>query len=108
MAVIYLHDFFGPIREVLFDLIVCKFENLETISKGCLRGSCLSKIIHNSLISVCLLDVIIIEVHYGVVIWEHLTFDTIVEDYLPLSVFVHSLNLTIVSNSLFDNLHISG
>lgn len=105
---ILLHYFFGPIRKVLFDLIVSKFENLKTISKSGLCCPCLSKIIHNFLISVCLLDVIVIEVHYGVAVWEHLTLHTIVEDYFLLSVFVHSLNLTIVSNNLLDNLHISG
>ena len=108
MGMILLHDFFGPIREVFFDLIVCKFENLETISERGLSGLCLSKIVDNSLISVCLLDITVIEVDYGVAVWEDLTLHTIVEYYFFLSVFVHSLNLTIVSNNLLDNLHISG
>jgi hypothetical protein len=105
---ICLHDFFGPIREVLFDLIVCKFENLEAISEGGLCSPCLSEVIDNSLISVCLLDVIVIEVHYGVAVREYLSLNTIVEDHFFLSVLVHSLNLTIVSNNLLDNLGISG
>ena len=104
---ILLHDFFCSIREVLFDLIVCKFENLETISEGGLCGPCFSKVVDNPLISVCLLDVIVIEVHYGVAVWEYLTLDTIIKDDFFLSVFIHSLNLTIVSNNLFDNLHIT-
>lgn len=107
MVYVVLHDFFGSIREVLFDLVVCKFENLETISEGSLSCPCLSKVVYNSLIRVCLLDVIVIEVHNGVAIWEYLTFDSIVEDDFFLSVFVDSLNLTIISNNLFDDLHIS-
>ena len=104
---IVLHDFFGAVREVLFDLVICKFEYLKTISECSLCCPCLGEVVHDSLVSVCLLDVIVIEIHYGVAIWKYFTFDTVVEDYFLLSVLVDSLNLTIVSNYLFDDTGIS-
>jgi len=54
-----------------------------------------------------LLDVAVVEVDDGVAVWEHLSLHTVVEDYLFLSVLIHSLDLPIVAYILVDNLHVA-
>lgn len=93
---------------MLFDLVVSKFENLKTIRERGLCCLCLSEVVYNSLISIGLLDVIVVEVDNGVSVREHLSLHSIVEDDLFLSVFVDSLNLPIISNYLLDHLHVGG
>ena len=91
---------------MFFDLIVSEFENLKSIWERGLRGPRLSKVVDDSLISIGLLNIVVIEVDNGVSVWEHLSFDSIVEYDFLLSIFVHSLDLSIVSYDLFHDLHV--
>jgi hypothetical protein len=99
--------FLGVIWEVFLDLVIRKFEYLQTIWKSCLGCPFLCKIIHNSLICIRLLNIVVIEVDYSVSVWEDFSFDTIVKDNLFLSIFVFALYLTIRRDNFFDDSHIS-
>ena len=91
---------------MFFDLIVSELENLEPIWERGLRGPRFSKVVDDSLISIGLLNIVVIEVDNGVAVGDHLSLDSIVEYDFLLSIFVHSLDLSIVSYDLFHHLHV--
>ena len=101
-----LHDFLGAVGEVLLDLVVGELEDLQAVGEGGLRGPRLRKVVDDALVRIGLLDVVVVEVDDGVAVGEHLALDAIVENHLFLSIFIHSLDLSIVSNNLLDHLHI--
>ena len=101
-----LHDLFSSIWEVLLNLIICKFEYLESIRECCLCSFSLGKVVDDLLVWVGLLDIIIIEVDNGVSVGEDFPFDAIIKNYLLLSVFINSLNLTIMTYNLLHNFHV--
>ena len=107
LTVIYLHYLLGLIREMLFDLVVAKFKDLELVRERSLRCLCLREEVNNFSVLECLLDVLIVEVNYGVAIREGLTFDTVVENYFFLSILIDALNLAIVAHVLFDHFLVS-
>ena len=91
---------------MLFNLIVWEFEDLQGIWECCLSCFSLSKIVNNFAIWICLFDVWIIEVDYGVSIREWFTLDTIIEYYFLLSTCIDSLDFTIMSNILINNFRV--
>ena len=91
---------------MLFNLIVWEFEDLQGIWECCLSSFSLSKIVNNFAIWICLFDIWIIEVDYGVSIRERFTLDTIIEYYFLLSTCVDSLDFTIMSNILINNFRV--
>ena len=98
-----LHYLFSSIGEVLFNLIVSKLKDLEPIWEcglGCL-GFC--KVINNFLVWISLFNVIVIKVNYGIAIRENFSFHAIVEDNFFLTIFIDSLDFSIMSYNLFNN-----
>jgi hypothetical protein len=91
---------------VLLNLVVSKLENLESIRESRLCGLSISKVVDYFLVSIGLLDVVIIKVHYSVAVRENLTLHAIIEDHLLLPIFIKSLDLAIVADDLFNDLHI--
>ena len=83
-----LPDLFCSIWEMLFSLVVREFEDLQAIGECCLSRFCFGKVVHNFLIGICLFDVVVVEVNYGVPIWEHFSFNSIVEDNFLLTIFI--------------------
>lgn len=65
---------------MLLNLAVGEFEDLEAICIGRLSGFGLSKIIHNLLVRICLLDVVIVEIDDCIPIWECFSSDAIRKD----------------------------
>ena len=100
---IYLHDLLGLIREMLFNLAVAKFKDLKLVREGSLRRLCLSKEVDDLSVLESLLNILVVEVNYGVTIWEGLTFDTVVENYFFLPILIDALNLTIVAHVLLHD-----
>lgn len=100
---VHLHDLFGSVAEVLFDLRVAELEDLQPIVVGGLRGLGLSKVVHYLQVRVRLLDVIIVKVHDGVSVWEGLSSDAVAEDDLFLSIHVRPLDLTVVAYKLLSH-----
>ena len=98
----YLHNLLRLIREVLLDLIVTELENLQLIRERGLRSLSLSEVVNYFAIRECLLDILVVEVDDCVAIWERLSFDSIIEDDLLLSVLVDPLDLSIMPHVLFD------
>jgi len=103
-----LHYFLGAIWEVFLDLVIRKFEYLQTIWESCLGCPRLCKIIHDSLICIGLLYIVVIEVDNGVPVREDFSFDTVVEDNFFFAIFVDALYLAIIADNLFDDLDVSG
>lgn len=92
---------------MLLDLIVCKLENLETIGESCLGSLGFSKVIDNLLIGIGLFDIVVVEIYYCIAIREDFSFHSIVKNDFFLSIFVDTLNLSIISNDLFGDLHVA-
>ena len=107
LTVIYLHYLLGLIREMLFDLVVAKFKDLKLVREGSLRRLCLSKEVDDLSVLESLLNILVVEVNYGVAIREGLTFDTVVENDFFLSILIDALNLAIVAHVLFDHFLVS-
>ena len=107
LTVIYLHDLLGLIREMLFDLVVAKFKDLKLVREGSLRCLRLSKEVDNFSVLERLLNVLVVEVNYGVTIGEGLTFDTVVENYFFLSILIDALDLAIVAHVLLHHFLVS-
>lgn len=107
LTVIYLHDLLGLIREMLFDLVVAKFKDLKLVREGSLRCLRLSKEVDNFSVLERLLNVLVVEVNYGVTIWEGLTFDPVVENYFFLSILIDALDLAIVAHVLLHHFLVS-
>jgi hypothetical protein len=49
----------------------------------------------------------IVEVNYGVAIWEDFSLHPIIEYHLLLPVLVDSLDLTVMANNLLNDLHVA-
>ena len=90
----------------VFNLLIWELEDLKTIRVRCLRGFSLSKIVNYFLVGIGLFNVIIIEINDGVPVRECLSFHTIAENNLFLTILVCSLNLTVVSNYLILYCHV--
>jgi len=99
----YLHNFFCLVREVLFDLVVAEFENLQLVRESCLRRLSLCEVINNFAIRESLLDILIVEVDDSIAIWEGLALNSIVENDFLFTVLVNSLNLSVMSHILLDD-----
>ena len=100
---ISLHYLLSSIWEVFLNLVISKLENLESIWKCGLRCLGLCKVIDHFLICIGLFNVIVVKVDDSVAIREHLPFDSIVKDHFLLSIFIYSLNLTVVPNYLLHH-----
>ena len=87
---------------MLLDLIVAELENLQLVRERSLGRLRLSEVVNYFAIGECLLDVLVVEVDDGVAIWERLSFDSIIEDDLLLSVLVDPLDLSIMPHVLLD------
>lgn len=87
---------------MFFNLVVGKFENLQSILECCLSCLCLCKVICDFLVRKSLLYILIIEVDDSITIWEWLTLYAIVEDYFFFSIRVDSLYLAIMTYYLFN------
>ena len=99
-----LHNLLRLVREVLLDLIVAELEHLQLVRECGLRGLRLSEVVDHFAIRECLLDVLVVEVDDRVSIRERLSFDSIIEDDLLLSVLVDPLDLAVVAHVLLDHL----
>ena len=99
----YLHDFLGLIGEVLLDLVIAKFENLQLVRKSRLRRLGLCKEVDNLSIRKSLLDILVVEVNDSIAVWERLPFNTVVENDLFFSVLVNSLYLSIMAHILLNH-----
>ena len=76
---IILHDLFSSIWEVLFYLVIGKFEDLKSIREGTLSSLGFCEVVHNLLVRVCLLNIVIVEIDNGVSIREDLPLDSIIK-----------------------------
>jgi hypothetical protein len=101
-----LHYLFGSIWEVFLDLVVREFEDLKAITECGLSSLSFSEVVDNLLIWIGLLYIIIVEIYDGVPIREHFSLHSVIEYNLLLSVFIHSLYLSIISDDLFHHLHV--
>ena len=99
----YIHDFFGSIWEMLFDLHVLKFEDLKSIWECCLGSLCFCKIIDNFWIWKCLLNITVVEVYYSVSIRECLSAYSIAEYDFFFTGKVSTLYFTIIAYDLVLN-----
>ena len=99
----YLHDLFGSVREVFFDLLVLKFEYLETVLVRCLGSLGLGEVVNHALVWIRLLDIFICEVNYHVPIWKRFPFDSIRKNDFFFTRLIDSLYLAIVANNLVNN-----
>jgi len=88
---------------MFFNLIVSKFENLQPIWVSSLSSLSFCEKVDYTLIRVCLLYVIIIEIDYRVTIRENLSLDTIVEDDFFLAILICALDLAIIAYHLLKN-----
>lgn len=79
------YDLFCTIREMFFNLLIRKFENLKPILIRSLRGLCLSEVVHNSAVWECLFDILICKEDNQIAIWICLTTHPIRKDdfFLP-------------------------
>ena len=102
----HLHDFFGTVWEVLFDLIIGEFEHLQSVWKRCLSGLCLREVVSHLLVRESLLDVLIVEVDYRVAIREAFSFNSVVENHFLLAILVDPLDLAIMTNNLLHDFRI--
>ena len=99
----YLHDLFGSVREVLFDLAVAEFEHLQFIRESCLSCLSLCEEVYDLTIRKSLFDILIVEVDNSVAVWMRFSFDTIIEDDFFLAILINALNFTIMTNILLYN-----
>jgi hypothetical protein len=91
---------------MLFNLLVSKLEDLESIGERALDSLSFSKVVDYFLVSISLFDIIIIEVYNSVSIRKDLPFDSIVEDHLLLAILVNSLDLPVITNHLLNHLRV--
>jgi hypothetical protein len=85
---------------VFLDLVIAKLEHLQTICVSRLGCLCLSKVIHNLLIWIRLFDIMIVEEHDCIPIWECFSPYAVAKDYFLFTTQICSLNLSIVANYL--------
>jgi len=99
----YLRNSFLSVGVVLFNLLICKFENLKAIRKCSLSCLGLAEVIDDSLIGVGLLDVTVVKVDNSIAVCEGFTTHFVTEDDFFLSIHIHSLNFSVVTiNFIFD------
>lgn len=91
---------------MLFNLLVWKLEHLQTIWISCLSCLCLSKVVHNLLVCVCLLDIAVIEVNNCVAIREGLSTNAIAKNDFFFSINVSTLDFAIIADNLVLNLRV--
>jgi hypothetical protein len=65
---------------MFLNLLIRKFEDLQTVRISRLRGFCLCEIVDHSLIREGLLDILICEKHYQIAVREGLSSDSISEN----------------------------
>lgn len=92
---------------MLLNLVVGELEHLQTVWEGCLSGLSICKVVDNALIRVGLLYVVVVEVDYGVSIWENLSLHSVVEDHFLFAIFVKTLDFSIVTYYLLNDFQIS-
>jgi hypothetical protein len=85
---------------VLLDLVIAKLEDLQAICVSRLGCLCLCKIINNLLIWIRLFDVMIVEEHDCIAIWESFSPYAVAEDYFLFTTQIRPLNLSIVADYL--------
>lgn len=91
---------------MFFDLVVREFEHLQAIGEGRLGCLCFCKVVPDFLVGEGLLDVLVIEVHNCVAIWESLPFHAIVENHLFFAAGIDTLNFSIVTNLLVNDFRV--
>jgi hypothetical protein len=91
---------------MFLNLVISKLEHLESIRESALSSLSFGKIINYSLIMVSLFDIVIVEVDNGIAIREYFSLNSIVKDHLLLPILIYSLDFTIVTDDLFNDLHI--
>lgn len=89
---------------MFFNLVVCELENLHAVGEGRLGRLGFGKVVADPLVGVSLLDVVVVEVHDCVAVGEHLPLYPVIEDDFLFTVFINSLDFSIVSNYLLDDL----
>ena len=100
---INLHDFFGSIWEMLFDLFVLEFEDLDAIWHCGLSCLCLVKEVDNLAIRESLFNILITEINYGISISKSFSTYTIAENNFFFTIEINSLNFSVwVLNFVFD------
>ena len=99
----YLHDLFGSVREVFFDLLVLKLEHLETVLVCCLGSLGLGEVVNYALVWIRLLDIFICEVSYHVPIWKRFPLYSISKNDFFFTRLINTLYLAIVTNNLVNN-----
>lgn len=85
---------------MFLNLTILEFKNLKSIWKCGLCSLCFCKIIHNFLVWVSLLDIIIVEINYGVSIRECFSSYTIWKYYFFLTINEYSLYFPIIAHNL--------
>lgn len=95
-------DLLSPIWEMLLDLIVLKFENLEAVGESRLCRLRLREEIYDFTTWERLFDVLVLEENDLVAIEPNLTLDTVRENYLFLSTLVEFLTLSFLTDNLID------
>ncbi len=86
---------------MLFNLRVGKLEDLEPIGEGGLCGLSIREVIGYLAIGECLLDIIIVEIYYRIAITPDLSPNSISKNNLFFSVFVDSLDFSIMTDDFF-------
>jgi len=91
---------------MLFNLLVCKFEYLETIRVSRLSSFSLREVVDDPLVREGLLDIFICKVNDQVPIRESLPSNTIRKNDLFLARSIDPLNFAIMADYLLDNLRV--
>lgn len=102
-VLIDLLNFFSAIWVMLFNLSIGKFEDLKTFLQRCLSCLGFTEVIHYSLIRVCLLDISIIEIHYGVTVLVSFSPHFICKCYFLFTIQEHPLHLPISSRDFISH-----
>ena len=100
----YLHYLFRSIREMLLNLTIRKFEDLQSIRECCLGSLSFSKIINDLLVRICLLNIIIIKINNSIAIRECFPSNSIWKNYFLFAISKCPLYFAIISYDLILNI----
>ena len=95
-------DLLRAVREVLLNLVVLEFEDLQAIGESGLRGFSLREEVDDLAAREGLLDVLILEEHHLVTVGPDLSLDPVREYYLLLAALVELLLLPFRANHLIS------
>ena len=93
-------NFFGAIRVVLLNLVVCEAEHLHPVWQSRLSSLRLCEVINDSPIWVRLLFIPVVKANHRVAVGEYQAFHSVSESHLLLTAREDALSLAVFSNLL--------